>query len=86
MVNDYDCEILYHPGNANVVANDLSRKAESSSIRDICLRMTITSPLMDLIKNAPVEGLKKENWKIEWIRGHIPLFFRYSRGLLMKCG
>ena len=26
LVKDYDCEILYHPGKANVVANALSRR------------------------------------------------------------
>ncbi|KAL4013340.1 hypothetical protein IC575_025506 [Cucumis melo] len=31
LVKDYDCEILYHPGKANVVADALSRKAFSSA-------------------------------------------------------
>ena len=26
MVKDYDCEILYHPGKANVVTDALGRK------------------------------------------------------------
>lgn len=86
MVNDYDCEILYHPGKTNVVADALIRKAMSSSIRGICLRMVFTSTLMDLIKKAQVEGLRKENWKAKRIRGYIPLFFRDSQGLLTQCG
>ena len=30
LVKDYDCEILYHPGKANSVADALSRKVEAS--------------------------------------------------------
>jgi hypothetical protein len=30
-VKDYDCEILYHPGKANVVADALSRKVAHSA-------------------------------------------------------
>ncbi|KAA0037676.1 pol protein [Cucumis melo var. makuwa] len=31
LVNDYDCEILYHPGKTNVVADALSRKVAHSA-------------------------------------------------------
>ena len=58
---DYDCEILYNPGKANVVADALSRKAASAPIRDVCLRITVISPLLDMIKEGQVEGLKKDN-------------------------
>ncbi|KAL4013416.1 hypothetical protein IC575_025586 [Cucumis melo] len=37
LVKDYDCEILYHPGKANVVADALSRKISHSRL--------ITAPL-----------------------------------------
>ena len=50
LVNGYDCEILYHPGKANVVADALIRKEVATSIRDICLRMTMTTPLLVQIR------------------------------------
>ena len=46
------------------MSDALSRKAESAPIGDVCLRMTVISPLLDMIKQAQVEGVKKENWKI----------------------
>lgn len=65
MAKDYNCEILYHLGKANVVADALSRKVVSTPIGDVCLRVVIISPLLDLIKKAQVEGLEKENWEAE---------------------
>ena len=32
VVKDYGCEILYHPGKANVVVDTLSRREESALI------------------------------------------------------
>ena len=32
LLKDYDCEILYHPGKANVVADALSRKTMISAM------------------------------------------------------
>ena len=48
--------------------------------------MVIISPLMDMIMKSQVEGLTKENWKAERIRGKIPLFVRDNKGLLTLCG
>ena len=61
MVKDYDFEILYHQGKANVMVGALSHKATSVLIRDVYLSMTVTSPLMDMIKGAQVEALKKDS-------------------------
>ena len=33
LIKDYDCEILYHPGKANVVADALSRKAREKLLK-----------------------------------------------------
>nr|GEX79401.1 putative reverse transcriptase domain-containing protein [Tanacetum cinerariifolium] len=41
LVSDYDCEILYHPGKADVVADALSRKEQIKPLRVRALVMTI---------------------------------------------
>ena len=36
LIKDYDCVIYYHPGNANVVADALSRKSVQSTTSSEC--------------------------------------------------
>ncbi|GJZ64955.1 putative reverse transcriptase domain-containing protein [Tanacetum coccineum] len=64
LLSDYDCEIRYHPGKANVVADALSRK-EKEPIRVRALVMTVHSNLPDQIRNAQLEEMKKKNVKAE---------------------
>nr|GFD27179.1 putative reverse transcriptase domain-containing protein [Tanacetum cinerariifolium] len=45
LLSDYGCEILYHPGKANIVADALSRKEWIKSSRVQALVMTIGSNL-----------------------------------------
>ena len=60
MVKDYDCDILYHTGKANVVTDALSRKTTTTFIRDLCMRMTMITLLLEHICEAQVEALKEE--------------------------
>ena len=55
---DYDYEILYHPGKVNMVADALSCKSAGSSTPVTCMRISVDSPLVSLIREAQVEGKK----------------------------
>nr|GFC92325.1 retrotransposon protein, putative, Ty3-gypsy subclass [Tanacetum cinerariifolium] len=46
LLSDYDCEIRYHPGKANVVADELSRKERIKPLRVRALVMTIGLDLL----------------------------------------
>ncbi|GKE99509.1 putative reverse transcriptase domain-containing protein, partial [Tanacetum coccineum] len=66
---DYDCEIRYHPGKANVVADALSRKERIKPLRVRSLVMTIHPKLPSQILEAQAEALKEENLKAENLQG-----------------
>nr|GEV31868.1 putative reverse transcriptase domain-containing protein [Tanacetum cinerariifolium] len=67
--NDYDCEIRYHSGNANVVANALSKKERIKPLRVRALVMTIGLNLFKQILEAQTEALKLENFTAEDVGG-----------------
>ncbi|GJX96032.1 putative reverse transcriptase domain-containing protein [Tanacetum coccineum] len=68
-VKDYDCEICYHPGKANVVADALSRKKQIKPLRVRALILTVHPKLPSQILEAQNEALKEENVKNENLRG-----------------
>ncbi|GKC32817.1 reverse transcriptase domain-containing protein [Tanacetum coccineum] len=69
LLADYDCEICYHPGKENVVADALSQKKQIKPLRVRSLVMTIHPNLPSQILKAQTEALKEENIKAENLRG-----------------
>ncbi|GJU28548.1 putative reverse transcriptase domain-containing protein [Tanacetum coccineum] len=57
LFSDYDCEIRYHPGKANVVADALNRKERVKPKRVRAINMTLQSSIMDKILAAQKEAL-----------------------------
>nr|GEW63447.1 hypothetical protein [Tanacetum cinerariifolium] len=60
LFSDYDYEIRYHPGNANVLADALSRKERVNPKRVRAMNMTFQSSIKDRIltaqKEVPLKG------------------------------
>ncbi|GJY24729.1 putative reverse transcriptase domain-containing protein [Tanacetum coccineum] len=71
LLSDYDCEIRYHLGKANVVVDALSRKERIKPLRVRALVMTIGLDLPKQILNAQIEAQKPENLKNEDVGGMI---------------
>ncbi|GKB27600.1 putative reverse transcriptase domain-containing protein [Tanacetum coccineum] len=65
LLSDYDCEIRYHLGKANVVADALSQKERIKLLRVRALVMTIGLNLLKQILNAQAEARKEENFIAE---------------------
>ncbi|KAL4582129.1 hypothetical protein LXL04_006670 [Taraxacum kok-saghyz] len=52
LINDYDCEIIYHEGKSNVVADALSRKAHERPIKGRSMRIEVVSNIIQMINEA----------------------------------
>ncbi|XP_071739471.1 uncharacterized protein [Rutidosis leptorrhynchoides] len=57
LLNDYDCEIHYHPGKTNVVANALTRKERIKPLRVRALNVIIHANLVSQIRDAQLEDV-----------------------------
>ncbi|GKC73676.1 putative reverse transcriptase domain-containing protein [Tanacetum coccineum] len=61
LFSDYECEIRYHPGKANVVDDALSRKEWVKPKRVRAMAMTIQSEVKGMILAAQGEAFNQEN-------------------------
>nr|GFC48923.1 putative reverse transcriptase domain-containing protein [Tanacetum cinerariifolium] len=67
LLSDYDCEIRYHPGKANVVADALSQKERIKPLRVRALVMTIGIDLPRKILEAQTEAMKPETSSLKML-------------------
>jgi hypothetical protein len=65
LLNDYDCEIRYHPGKANVVADALSRKESVKPVRVRAMVISIQSSLKAQIIQSQQDALTEDHLKDE---------------------
>nr|GFA62223.1 putative reverse transcriptase domain-containing protein [Tanacetum cinerariifolium] len=71
LLSDYDYDIRYHPGKANVVADVLSLKERIEPLQVRALVMTIGLDLPRQILEAQIEALKPANLEKEDVGGMI---------------
>ncbi|GJY00976.1 putative reverse transcriptase domain-containing protein [Tanacetum coccineum] len=64
LLNDYDCEIRYHPGKANVVVDALSRKERDKSLRVRALMMTVYNDLPNGLRDLVMHESHKSKYSI----------------------
>ncbi|GJT17486.1 reverse transcriptase domain-containing protein [Tanacetum coccineum] len=69
LLSDYECEIKYHPGKANVVADALSRKERLKPRRVRAMSITIHSGLKTKNLEAQSKDSKDLKAPAEWLRG-----------------
>ncbi|GJT12475.1 retrotransposon protein, putative, ty3-gypsy subclass [Tanacetum coccineum] len=81
LLSDYDCDIRYHPGKANVVADALSRKEQEPPLRVRALVMTISLDLPKQILNAQTEAQKPDNIKNENVGGMLVENAKYPEAI-----
>ncbi|GKG20058.1 hypothetical protein Tco_0379859 [Tanacetum coccineum] len=82
LFSDYECEIRYHPGKANVLADALSRKERVKPRRVRAMAMTIQFGIRGMILAAQGKVFKQENILAERLHGSIQQMERREDGSL----
>ncbi|GKF36052.1 putative reverse transcriptase domain-containing protein [Tanacetum coccineum] len=69
LLSNYECEIKYHPGKANVLADALSKKERLKPRRVRAMSITIHSGLKTKILKVQGEASKDLKAPSKWLRG-----------------
>ncbi|GKD25574.1 putative reverse transcriptase domain-containing protein [Tanacetum coccineum] len=77
LLSNYDCEIRYHPGKANVVVDALIRKERNKPLRIRALMITVHNDLPKQIRKAQEEAMKRENVEAEKLGRLIKQIFEF---------
>ncbi|GKA46015.1 putative reverse transcriptase domain-containing protein, partial [Tanacetum coccineum] len=77
LLSDFDCEIRYHPGKANVVADALSQTERDKPLRVRALMMTVHNDLPKQIHEAQEDAMKRKNVKAENLGRLITSIFKF---------
>nr|GEZ81515.1 putative reverse transcriptase domain-containing protein [Tanacetum cinerariifolium] len=80
LLSAYECEIKYHPGKANVVADALSRKERLKPRRVRAMSITIHYGLKTKILEAQGEASKDLKAPAKWLKGLETHFKRRDNG------
>ncbi|GKD23327.1 putative reverse transcriptase domain-containing protein, partial [Tanacetum coccineum] len=64
LLSDYDCEIQYHPGKANVVADALSQKERNNPLRVRAMMMTIHNDLPNRLRDLVMHESHNSKYSI----------------------
>ncbi|GJZ97060.1 putative reverse transcriptase domain-containing protein [Tanacetum coccineum] len=85
LLSDYDCDIRYHPGKANVVTDALSRKERIKPLRVRALVMTIGLDLPKRILEAQIAAQRPENLVNEDGRRYEPIGIYPGKNGTLAC-
>jgi hypothetical protein len=80
--SDYEFDLKYHPGKANMVTDALSRKERTKPLGVRSMRLDLRLDLMDRLKQAQTSALEEENAKNKEMMKTLQQFVKGKDGLL----